>query len=257
MNYFQLSGGLGNQMFQYVFAKYIEHKTGTGSVIYFYGKNDAFDKMQCVFEEARESIKCQDLVKENGFYIPRIGEDSTFYLGFWQDQGYYQEIAEMIKCEFDLKDEFITADMRDIAYEMKDNESIAIHVRRNDYIVGDGARLFTQLNSTYYEEALMNILEYCDSDNLKLYIFSDDYQYISENMSTLCGIPATIMPMRKAYEDIYLMKCARHHIIANSTFSWWGAVLSEGQKSGITVAPRNWYKMIKSPNLYLDNWIVV
>ena len=93
-------------------------------------------------------------------------------------------------------------------------------------------------------------------DNVKAYVFSEDTEFASELIKHFRGINIKLMPLREDYEDLYLMSMAKHHIIANSSFSWWSAAIAK-TRNGITVAPKNWFIDRPSPNLYLDGWRVI
>ena len=133
---------------------------------------------------------------------------------------------------------------------------MSVHLRRGDYNTPDGIASFGLLDKDYYDRAanlLLRIYPDC-----RFYIFSDDVteaQHIFSSWSK-----KVIMPIRSACQDMLLMSSCRHHIIANSTFSWWGAWLGKNPE-GITIAPRHWFtKEATIAHKYLldlfpDDWI--
>ena len=254
MNYVQVFCGLGNQLFQYVFSRYLEKVTGKESVLYFKEKSDSFDCFNLSYIPLDHGITVNEIVYDNGFCNVEPSSDNKLYAGWWQNRDYLMPVLDRVIGDLTLKEEYITPDLAKLEKELMESESVALHFRRTDYVTGDGARMFVSLDMSYYEEAISLISETIGSDNLKIYLFSDDFDYIS-GITDICGIPVLPMPSRKAHEDMFLMSKCHHHVIANSTFSWWGAVMSPYRDFGITVAPDKWYLAMPSPNLYLDNWM--
>ena len=127
--------------------------------------------------------------------------------------------------------------------DAKEN-TVSIHIRRDDYVSNDAAnKLMGLLPLTYYEKAI-KILE-DRFHRLSIFVFSDDIDWVKNNLK----VPEREMQKiffvegdnHEDYEDMYLMSRCRHHIIANSTFSWWGAWLGEIEDS-VIIAPINWFK---------------
>lgn len=266
MNYIQISGGLGNQLFQYTFAKYIELLTGQTSVLCtdFYNSDHNgtittprifnLDKFCTSYVSVNGRICYDNTVFENGFE-PISFANNNYYKGYWQDKKYYYSIFDSLNDELKLKPELITDAMKRISDIMLQNDSVAIHVRRTDYLSPWHINGFVSLSLDYYTKAVEIITERTGHKPV-LYIFSDDHDYIQTNMSNLCGCETVIMNTRNDYEDMYLMYMTKHHIIANSTFSWWGSILSE-YPEGITIAPQKWFKTIPEHDLYPDNWLII
>jgi len=265
MNFFEITGGLGNQMFQYTFARYVESLTGQASVLYLnfydYVKNDPvlanreFDlsKYNTDFISVKGTVGYRRLIYEPE--LTDISDDHflDFFKGYWQDIKFLETIYPSIKKELTLKDSFITDELRQISSDMQNTLSVSMHIRRTDYLHSKNAEMFTQLSPLYYEKAL-NILSDFVGDDIILYIFSDDPDYVAENFQFIHNYNYFLMPLREAYQDMYLMSHTKHHIIANSSFSWWAAALSDFNDS-ITIIPHKWFKHDPSPNIYFKKWI--
>ena len=266
MNFVGITGGLGSEMFQYTFSKYLEKKSGQTSALYInfyeYVKDDPvlskrkfeLDLFNTHFISVKGTVNYRNLI-----YEPSFDEEADiildFYKGYWQDKRYYESVSDIIQRDFSLKEKNISDRVKEKAEDIKNHESISLHIRRSDYLNPDNSSTFCSLSPLYYEKALDILTGECDRE-AKLYVFSDDPDFISGNFLFLRNYDHEIMPVGEAFEDMYLMSTSRHHIIANSTFSWWGAVLS-GDTTGITVAPKAWYKDQPSPNLYFDSWIII
>lgn len=265
MNYVQISGGLGNQLFQYMFAKYLERMTGHSSVLYteiYEINNDnpvltkrhfALDKLNCNYITATGRIICADIVTED---YDDIGPstDNLGFNGYWQDIRYYYDMKDIIPKHAMIRPDLITDDLRNEMEMISATESAALHVRRTDYLNNCNAG-FTKQTMEYYSCAVNMIINKIGCKPV-LYIFSDDYDYILSNMEGLCGCDTIMMKPRADYEDLHLMVCAKHHVIANSTFSWWGAILSE-YTGGITIAPKVWFNGHPTPPLIHKDWITL
>ncbi len=266
MNFVEIAGGLGNQMFQYTFSKYLETVTGKPALLYLnyfdYAAKDPniicareFD-LSCFnvrYSSVKGTVKYGKLVTDAEFVDDPGSIPLGFYKGYWQDKRYFESISDVIKTDLCLNPQYITSDIEKEAKLLSDSDSVSIHIRRNDYQLGNNKEIFFQLDASYYESALEYLSDVLEKD-LTLFVFSDDLDYVKNNYVFLNLYEHHFMTGHKAYEDLYLMTRARHHIIANSTFSWWGAVLSDCT-DGITIAPRHWYRQLPDPNLYFDNWI--
>lgn len=260
MNYVKMMGGLGNQLFEYTFARYLEKKTGNESILWtaLYGtayetRTFALDKFNAHFNSMNGEITCRAAYDE--FNIPNLPNiDETFFRGFFQDKKYFDAVADQIRKELTLKPCFISDLLKTEIETIRQMESVALHVRRGDYLNGINTEVFAELPITYYERSLthiIGILGYAP----RVYIFSDDYDYVCKAFKNLCGCEVVPVPPGIDYEDMYLMSCAKHHIIANSSFSWWSAALSD--EDGITVAPKQWFKDRPNPDLIRDGWLSV
>ncbi len=267
MNYVEVLGGLGNQLFQYAFKKYCEKISGHDTLLHteFFDyvkslpgatKRDfTLEKFRCDFVGIQGNIVCERIIEEETF--PGIEQDmnEVFFRGYWQKKTFFEEVKSELLSEICLKNEYITEDLYEAAKKIESGNSVVVHFRRADYLTGDNVRIFCSLPVEYYKSALSEVVKRCGRD-VKAFLFTDDPDYVSGIMSELADIDMELMSMREDYEDLYLMSLAKHHIIANSTFSWWGAALSK-DPNGITIAPKNWFLDRPSPNLYLDDWLVM
>jgi hypothetical protein len=253
-------GGLGNQLFQYTFCKYCEKKSGNITLLHTeYFKNITtrkfmLDRLMCDYVGIRGSIICEGIVEEAEFTDIGQGLNEIFFRGYWQNKKFFEEVKEDILSEVRIRDEYLSKELIDAGREIQTDNSVAIHFRRGDYLHEININTFYSLPVSYYKMAIEEIGKRCGG-NLKAYIFTEDADYVSGIMDQLGEIDIKIMPVRENYEDMYLMSLAKHHIIANSTFSWWGAALSK--ENGITIIPKNWFLDRPSPDLCLDNWIMM
>jgi hypothetical protein len=155
--------------------------------------------------------------------------------GYWQSERYFLYIEDLIRGEIvPQEDEFLEKTV--LPRRVSSFDTVSIHIRRGDY-----ERLGWTLPESYYQDALDWILSRLD--NPALLVFSDDPEYVKNVLyeSVLSGLGVTIEFVKgnNAVEDLWLMRACDHHVIANSTFSWWGAWLNPNRSKRV-VAPGYW-----------------
>ncbi len=139
----------------------------------------------------------------------------------------------------------------------KDIVSIALHIRRGDYL--KLPNVFINLSETdYYKKSINYFQEKLHESINKFIIFSDDQDWSKNYMKINFPKLNPIFLIEKDYLELYLMSCCNHQIIANSSFSWWAAYLNILPEK-ITIAPKEWFGLggPSKHDLYLDNWIII
>lgn len=167
--------------------------------------------------------------------------------GYWQDEKYFNDIADEIKSAFSFKN--IDERNMQLGREMSQCESVSIHIRRGDYLKFPDLMVCTL---EYYDRAI----EYVRGcvNNPVFYVFSDDLKW-SEAFMKERGVDYRMINYNRghdSYKDMYLMTQCRHNILANSSFSWWGAWLGK-QNGKVVVCPEIWRKGSKL-HPQLDGW---
>ena len=158
--------------------------------------------------------------------------------GYWQSEKYFGDVADTIRHEFTI-DSQPNVRSRGIADQIATTESVSVHIRRGDYVADPRAsRARNVCTPDYYHRSVALIAERVGSPHL--FLFSDDPQWIAANLRF--EHPVTLVSenaRHKEHEDLRLMSACRHHIIANSSFSWWGAWL-DPRPDKLVLAPRRW-----------------
>jgi hypothetical protein len=256
-------GRLGNQMFQYACAYALarKHNTNIGISSTDLYRSAGSNQLIETFELANAIIDKFENIKytfeEVGFeYDSRIEliSDGTDIRGYFQSERYFSHIRnELINCEFKFKSNIDTR-VNSIWSSYFEGASVcSIHIRCGDY--KRLADTHYNLGIEYYSKAL-SLVPKCD-----LYaVFSDDLILASDLISSISGSPIGkfIYPDFDYGESLSLMSRCDHHIIANSSYSWWGSWLS--RNTGTTIAPKNWFGPAgpKSWNsIYCKKWIVI
>lgn len=181
---------------------------------------------------------------------------SPIYLdGFWQSPKYFSEIAPTLKEEFSVRKELL-ADLKITPEEMLKSESVAIHIRRGDFLNPKAADFHGFPGVEYYSRAITLFKERIPEP--RFFYFTDDVKWVEENIVPMNEGKVVSAITGSSIHDFYLMTKCKHNIIANSSFSWWTAWLNNNSEK-IVIAPVNWFadKSIDTSDLMPDGWIRV
>lgn len=276
----RLLGGLGNQMFQYAVGRAIAHRRGTSLALdvsaypdhkqrrYSLGvfkivENFASRRaprpslLRSWAQRWRLPAFTYLLVERKYFsFDPTVldAPGNVYLDGYWQSERYFKEIEPVIRREFRWKEEPGPKNA-EMANRIKAANAVAIHVRRGDYVHDPKTHeLHGVCPPEYYREGARLIA--AREPNPQFFVFSDDPEWVQANLE-LEG-PTTYVNLNSidtGYEDLRLMALCRHHIIANSSFSWWGAWLANS--GGMVVAPQRWLrsKEYDIPDLIPEGWV--
>jgi hypothetical protein len=165
---------------------------------------------------------------------------SDCYLaGYWQSDKYFSAVADQIREDFSFKLP-MSLENFEISSEVRKTESVSLHVRRGDYISNiNNIKTYAACSIDYYRDAINCILSRLESPCF--YIFSDDVDWVRRNLKIECRHRYVVNnSSSESFNDMRLMSLCNHHIIANSSFSWWGAWLN-ADPDKIVIAPKRWF----------------
>jgi hypothetical protein len=188
--------------------------------------------------------------------ILEIRTKKNIYLyGNWQSEKYFKNIKDIIIKDFSLKRE-MTEKTKYFLSKIKKSESVSIHIRRGDYVKNIKTKEYHGICSLdYYKKAIKLTEE--KIKNPVFFVFSDDIEWVKNNLKTknpLTFVSGNNMP---DYEEMVLMSKCDHNIIANSSFSWWGAWLNSNPNK-IVIAPKKWYNApVETKDLIPNKWITI
>lgn len=167
----------------------------------------------------------------------KIEHPTNVYGLFWSED-YFKEFQDTIRKEFlPAPSLFIPPEAEALAAKMRNSNSVFVHVRRSDwYLSPQGAEEWLLMSMEYYQKAVAKISERFPSPNV--FVFSDNVGWCRENMP---GWETVTVGGGSPQIDLWLMRQCRHAVIANSSFSWWGAWLGDNQKDRMVVGPRKWW----------------
>lgn len=278
-----LSGGLGNQMFQYAAAKALAKRLNTSLVMDMYALErrtkatkrdyelDIFNIDGTVKSSLKSKLfyKARPLILKHRASFLKLGcladEWSIVYdpnfekikgnvsmLGYFQNERYFKSIEDELRTDFSFK-QALDEKNSIVANEIASTQSVAIHIRRGDYMSDkDAASNFVTCSKEYYQKAISEIAK--TVANPVFYIFSEDFEWVDQNI-TFDSNEGYFINWNKgedSYRDMQLMSLCKHNIIANSSFSWWGAWLNSNANK-IVIAPSLWFKD-GDKNSYLDRF---
>lgn len=287
-----INGGLGNQMFQYANAKALANRKGVDFLadISLYEKKVMHQGFELgrIFDLSVGLATKADLNKVLGaFHSPLTNRilarlpllknmpkrfisephfeywgglqacpENAYVFGYWQSEKYFIDHEEQIRRDFSFKS-FTDSKNTKLALQIKESPcSVSIHIRRGDYLSNPTANAYHGvLSPSYYAAAL----EYLSKEfpNLELFIFSDDIEWVKQNLE-LSNHQVSFVSHNtgtNSYQDMALMSLCDHHVIANSSFSWWGAWLNSSTDKTV-IAPKNWFiKPINTKDLIPSSWI--
>lgn len=229
--------GLGNRLFMIAAAIAHAARMKTEAWLCDFGYQDYFtgpfnikvntDVEQCIFKGEFHSV-----YKEEGYVFKKLPDKKNLILnGYWQNENYFVDYKNEILHHFFPNDNFLALIKNDDFFRqiLLHKNSISLHIRRGDY---KGLQsVFPQLSSDYYSRALIHIRNRISLHEPSLVVIftdgmRDEISFIFEVCRKLGFSTLVLSENRKDIFDMMLMACCRHHIVANSTFSWWGAYLS-------------------------------
>jgi len=216
-----------------------------------------------------EGISGKQTIEEPSLYrffpdlIDKSSARTIYLIGFWQVAEYVEAVADQLRDSLRLRD---TPQQRNLDYARAIRAMtcpVSLHIRLGDYAIlsttnttGSGDTSLV-LRSSYYRDAVARMRRLLP--DATFVVFSDDPIAAREIMS---GQPVSLWVEGNdadyAYEDLWLMSCCKHHIIANSTFSWWGAWLNSSLEK-VVLAPKYWHNTQHSyfPDLYPSSWTLI
>lgn len=181
--------------------------------------------------------------------------DEIYLDGYWQSARYFSDISEKIRHELSVK-EPKPAPVSEMALRIENKLSVSVHVRRGDYVHEHTTATYHGTCSTDYYRAAAARLR-TEVHDPHFFVFSDDLSWVQENLG-FCT-PRTLVDLDDEvgdHHEIELMSLCTHHIIANSSFSWWGAWL-DPTPDAIVIAPGTWFResSINTEDLLPAHWI--
>ncbi len=216
-----------------------------------------FAKTEHILRNFRNKQKLNVLSEKQFEYNPTYlqTQDNSYVIGNFQSEKYFTSIQDIIRKDFQFKKPLETENEQ-WKKKIENCHSISLHIRRGDYLsIAKNASKFSQLSLQYYQDAIKYISNKIEKPIF--FIFSDDSEWVKANVKT--DFQMHFIDNNKGknnYRDMQLMSCCKHNIIANSTFSWWGAWLNNNQDK-MVIAPNAWFAdvSINSQDIIPSKWI--
>ncbi|CAM3951938.1 alpha-1,2-fucosyltransferase [Smaragdicoccus niigatensis] len=281
-----LAGGLGNQLFQTAYAKNLEargHRVTLDGTVVRWTRGLHIDPQICglkilnatppapvpgrlaatVLRRALATrlrfgpdgriVRTQRTLEFDEQYLNLNSPGRYRVEGYWQCERYFSDVGQTVRKVFlDMLGRHVSYNGLSRLPAMADPSSISLHVRRGDYVT---ANFIDPLALEYYERALEELAV----PSPRIFVFSDDLDWATRELGRICDV-IPVEPDWTSHPggEIFLMSQCSHHIIANSSFSWWGAWL-DGRTSSRVVAPRQWFSLetYSARDIVPDRWTKV
>ena len=184
--------------------------------------------------------------------VMNLDTSKDWYLaGFWIEERYYKDRIKKLQKHF-VFPEVMDEENQKWMEQIKATESVSIHVRRGDYLTSY-SKDFIALGSEYYKAAIAYICQHVEHPTF--YLFSDDVEFVKKEFSFLDeSYVITHNSGENSFRDMQLMSLCRHNIVANSTFSQWGALLNANEDN-LTIYPKQYMRQKDNERKSLKNWV--
>lgn len=279
----QLKGGLGNQMFQYALYRALKKKGKTVKiddvtgfvndklrepVLQGYGidyeratKDEVIaltDSKMDIFSRIRRKLtgrKTFRIDEESGRFDPNILElEKAYLVGYWQSEKYFadESVQKEIKEAFEKRPQELMNDTVSwtLLQQIECCESVSLHVRRTDYVDAEHIHIHNICSEKYYKNAIDKIRK--EYPNAMFFIFTDDKEWCKKHFKGRCFSVVELEEGPKTdIAEMMLMSRCKHHIIANSSFSWWSAWLNDSPEK-MVIAPSKWINNKNMDDIYTE-----
>ena len=288
----KLKGGLGNQLFIYSFVyslsrRYLsdfcfdldEYKFKIGRKLEL--DKFSFDLKECnkndlkkfkkisrfTFEEKiklkfKINLFNKKIIKEDNFNIRKLdnvyNKNKNYYIdGYWQNIKFFLDNRNVLNNKFKITNNHLSEKYFKLQNKIiKNNDIVCLHIRKGDYLKNQNLLIYKKINMEYYKNALEILRK--DSPNINIYIFSDDYEWVSKNFECKNSIMMNTYKLN-TIEEFTLMSQFNKIIITNSTYSLWASILNNFN-SKLIICPKYWFKKensLKTSKLFTKNMLIL
>jgi hypothetical protein len=271
----RISGGLGNQMFQYAYGRALTLPTNdslkldttsvqTGlrsfaldafTVNIEHATMSRFKRKWLELKDRRKPASERTIIREVGFTFNenlRELRGEHYVIGLWQSEKYFASIRPQLLKDFTLHK--LSSAAKTIRDTMQKTNSVSIHIRRGDYVSNQSTnQKHGTCSPEYYARAIAHIQK--QVENPHFFVFSDDTAWVKEHITIPGNVTFVSDTHLKDAEELMLMSFCKHNIIANSSFSWWGAWLNQNAHK-MVIAPKQWFLAdIDTKDLLPTSWL--
>ncbi|MEG1616425.1 MAG: alpha-1,2-fucosyltransferase [Bacteroidales bacterium] len=278
MRLIKVTGGLGNQMFIYALylrmkKRYPETRIDLSDIVnyhvhYGYEMNRVFKLPKtefCIWQPLKKVIEFlffkkiyerkQDLSTLKS-YEKRYMWPLLYFKGFYQSERFFADMKEEVREAFTFDKSRANEKSLQLLEQLAgDEKAVSLHIRRGDYLQPKHWKTTGSVcQLPYYRNAIAAMEQKIASPNY--YVFSDDIAWVKENIVLENVVYIDWNRNDESWQDMMLMSHCRHHIICNSTFSWWGAWLNP-KKDKTVLVPERWFQHCETPHIYPKEWVKV
>ena len=180
--------------------------------------------------------------------------DDCYLYGYWQSERYFKAFEAIIRQDFIFREPLQELNA-ELSLDMATKQAVSLHIRRGDYVSNPKNHNIMSVCDLEYSRLAINYIA-TQVEQPVFYLFSDDMAWVKQSLPM--EFPSVYIEHNsgaESYRDMQLMSLCRHHIIANSSFSWWGAWLNANPEK-IVIAPKHWFSNGNDDtDLIPDEWI--
>lgn len=278
MRLIKMTGGLGNQMFIYAFylrmkKRHTNTRIDLSDMMHYnvhhgYEMHHVFNlpKIEfCINQPLKKVIeflffkKIYERKQDSSSLLPfdkKYFWPLLYFKGFYQSERFFADMENDIRKAFTFNSELFNEKTQTMLKQIEHNEhAVSLHVRRGDYLEPKHWKTTGSVcQLPYYINAIAEMNRRIEQP--VYYVFSDDIAWVKENLPLPQAVFIDWNKGVESWQDMMLMSHCRHHIICNSTFSWWGAWLNPKENKTV-IMPERWFQHCETPNIYPAGWIKV
>jgi hypothetical protein len=221
-------------------------------ILFIYGRTD-----RASFLLARLGVYYQITTRYVELPLPAVWIPFVYLHGNWMSEKYFRDSSDKIRTMIQL-DNFIDYEFHSLAQQMKSADSVAVHIRRGDYISDEWRSKLDVCGDRYYQRSVNEISK--KLTNPKFFIFTNTYedqQWIRDNFKFFPDDTVFVAAADSDMVHFSLMTICSHFILANSTFSWWASYISKSPEK-IVIAPSIWNRnMWDMQDILLPEWVII
>lgn len=177
-----------------------------------------------------------------------LRQEPALLLGCFQTERYFADIKEQVRETYRFRNLALSEQMRAYERQIGDCQSVSVHIRRGDYLDPKYSALYTGIcDDSYYERAIGRMRALVPG--ARFFFFSNDAEWVKAHYAGPDFVTVEGNGEDSGFTDMYLMSKCRHNIIANSSFSWWGAWLNDNPKKQV-IAPKRWLNRVEADEAY-------
>lgn len=174
-------------------------------------------------------------------------QEDCYFVGFWQSQRYFENVKEKLRKDFTFHWETFSDKAKSYRKQMEQTNSVSVHIRRGDYLNENFFPIYGGICTDAYYESAMAYMKKKYPDCI-FYLFTDDAEWGRKQAGDNI-VFADCTEKDDAYVDMALMACCKHNIVANSSFSWWGAWLNANPHKTV-IMPARWLNSSEGQDIY-------
>lgn len=266
MKIVRYSAGLGNQIFIYLFTKYLQESFPDQKVYGYYPRTSLNNhnglEIDKVFDiQLPPSSWISNFVAYGCRILRKLGVNNlmetkdpcnlnaVLFYAYFQQKEYFLNNVSTLR----FKDLELGENNELILSEIKSSLSVSVHIRRGDYLDPEVQKRYGNIATEQYYRVAINLIKEKIGSNIKFFVFSNDIEWCKANLVSDDIVFVEGNNGIKSSIDMYLMSNCCHHIIANSSFSYWGAMLNQSPNKYV-IYPKIWDN-IQKPDIFPSDWI--